>query len=137
VCSCIRRAVWLKHPFRATAIAEDLRWSREVLLAGYRLAYAPEAIVRHSHDRTAIDEFARTRALHGQLAELFELRTIPRLTDLAVALSASAILHVRLEFRSPSRLPHALALAAAWPLGQYLGARSSRARPGIGAQERQ
>ena len=32
-----------EHPFRPTPIAEDIEWAREVLLAGYRLAYVPEA----------------------------------------------------------------------------------------------
>ena len=40
VCSCIRRSVWQRHPFKATPIGEDLEWAREVLIAGYRLAYA-------------------------------------------------------------------------------------------------
>ena len=45
VCSCIRRSVWTDHRFRSTAFAEDLEWAREVLVAGYRLAYTPTAIV--------------------------------------------------------------------------------------------
>ncbi len=43
VCSCIRRSVWEQHPFRATPIGEDVEWARDVLLAGYRLAYVPDA----------------------------------------------------------------------------------------------
>ena len=135
VCSCIRREVWKKHPFQSTTIAEDLQWAREVLLAGYRLAYVPEAVVEHSHDRIAFHEFTRTRALHGRLFELFELQTIPRLQDLMRAVASSAILHLRLELRRPTRIPRALALAVAWPLGQYLGARASNARLSVAAEE--
>src|SRR5262249_19048568 len=63
-CSCIRRSVWLRHPFRPTPIAEDVEWARDVLLAGHRLAYTPAAAVVHSHDRSAQYEFARAYALH-------------------------------------------------------------------------
>ncbi|HSC29936.1 MAG TPA: glycosyltransferase family A protein, partial [Vicinamibacterales bacterium] len=51
VCSCIRMSAWRKYRFRRTPIAEDLLWAREVLTAGYRLAYVPEAVVWHSHER--------------------------------------------------------------------------------------
>src|SRR5436190_3774999 len=39
VCAAVRRSAWLRHPYRSTPIGEDLEWAREVLLAGYRLAY--------------------------------------------------------------------------------------------------
>ena len=128
VCSCIRRTVWHEHPFRRTPIAEDLQWAREVLLAGYRLAYVPEAVVVHSHDRSAWHEFARTRALHRRLFELFELQTIPGLPALARAIATSMVLHLRCESAHPENIPRAVALAVAWPLGQYAGARAA-ARP--------
>jgi rhamnosyltransferase len=131
VCSCIRRSVWIEHPFRATPCAEDLEWAREVLLSGYRLAYVPRALVIHSHDRSARYEFARTRALHRRLFELFELRTIPTLPLLARAIASSIVLHVRCrrqaagDARAAGTLTRALALAVAWPLGQYVGALSA------------
>lgn len=124
VCSCIRRSVWNRHPFRPTAIAEDIEWGREVLLAGYRLAYAPLAEVVHSHDRSASYEFVRTYNLHRRLYELFRLRTIPTPGQLARAIVSSLAVHrvclVGAAAREPRR--RAIALAFAWPLGQYLGA---------------
>lgn len=120
VCSCIRRTVWSEHPFRSTSIGEDLEWAREVLLSGHRLAFVPEAEVIHSHDRSASYEFTRTLLLHRRLYELFGLRSIPTLPDLARAVASSFELHWRLE-----RSARALALAVAWPLGQYLGALSA------------
>ena len=131
VCSCIRRSVWRDHPFRRTAIAEDIEWAIEVLLAGQRLVYAPQAVVTHSHDRSARYEFERTYVLHRRLFELLEVRTIPTLPLLARAISASLALHWRCERvngtnpRPPARLGQALSLAIAWPLGQYLGALSA------------
>jgi rhamnosyltransferase len=120
VCSCIRRSVWLNHPFRPTPIAEDVEWARDVLLAGHRLAYTPDAVVIHSHDRSAQYEFARTYALHRRLHELFGLRTIPSALGLARAVVSSLGAHLRCEASA-----RAIALAVAWPLGQYLGALSS------------
>jgi rhamnosyltransferase len=131
VCSCIRRSVWQQHPFRSTPIAEDLEWAREVLLAGHRLVYTPRAVVIHSHDRPARYEFERTYLLHRRLFELFELRTIPDLRRLAHAVGTSAVLHLRCQrggatfSRRRRDIGRALALALAWPFGQYLGGLSA------------
>lgn len=121
VCSCIRRSVWSRHPFRATPIAEDVEWAREVLLSGYKLAYVPAAEVIHSHDRPARYEFVRTYLLHRRLYELFRLRTIPTLPLLARAIASSLTRHLRCQPFSG----RAIAMAFAWPLGQYLGALSA------------
>jgi rhamnosyltransferase len=128
VCSCIRRSIWLRHPFPATPIGEDLEWARDVLLAGYRLEYVPAAAVIHSHDRPAIYEFRRTCVLHRRLYELFGLRTIPTLPLLIRAVASSWSAHFRCRKASaaaPFNSAHAIALAFAWPLGQYLGALSA------------
>jgi rhamnosyltransferase len=121
VCSCIRRSVWRKHPFRRTPIGEDVEWAREVLLAGYRLAYAPAAEVIHSHDRPVRDEFERTYRLHRRLYELFQLRTVPTLPLLVRAIASSVVVHCRLQPLSA----RAIGLAFAWPIAQYAGASSA------------
>jgi hypothetical protein len=128
VCSCIRRSVWLEHPFRPTPIAEDLVWAKQVLLAGYQLAFAPQAVVTHSHDRSAAYEFERTRLLHRRLFELFGVRTIPSGGALLRAVGVSLALHLRLEASDsrPQRLRRVgrgAALAVMWPFGQYVGGR--------------
>ena len=120
VCSCIRRSVWQRHPFRATPIGEDIAWAKEVLLAGHRLEYVPDAVVVHSHHRSARYEFWRTVALHRELFALFQLRTIPSIEDLLRSLTSSLALHYRLQ---PGG--RAIALAVAWPLGQYVGGLSA------------
>lgn len=127
VCSCIRRTIWSQHPFRSTPIAEDVEWAREVLTAGYELAFAPAAAVVHSHDRSVRYEFQRTRAMHRRLYELFGLRTIPTVSGLARATASSLMVHTRCERDAGAPFPsaRALGLAFAWPLGQYLGALSA------------
>lgn len=124
VCSAIRRSVWEVHPFAETPIAEDIGWAREVLLAGYRITYTPEATVIHSHDRPARYEYRRTYLLHRRLWELFELQMIPTLPRAGRAVASSLALHLWFERARPSLWPHAAALALAWPVGQYLGARA-------------
>ena len=126
VCSCIRREVWERHPFAAAPIAEDLAWAREVMLAGYDLAYVPDAAVVHSHDRSAGYELKRTYLVHQQLRRLFGLAAIPSAAHLARAIAVSAVAHARWTLGGPfptgvrlSRLPRALAFAIAMPLGQY------------------
>jgi len=127
VCSCIRRSVWAKRPFRSTPIAEDLEWAREVLLDGLAIAYVPAALVVHSHERSARHELTRTRRLHARLAELFDLRLVPDVPSLCRAVAVTMAAHVRLaEWSRPRAVARALALAVAWPLGQYLGARDAR-----------
>ncbi len=120
VCSCVRRSVWTAHPFKATAIAEDLEWARDVLLGGYRLAYVPSAAVIHSHERSPRYEFMRTAVLHHRLYDLFGVRTIPSAPSLVRACASSLVVHLRVEPGIRSA-----ALAFAWPAGQYVGGLSA------------
>lgn len=126
VCAAIRRDVWVRHPFRRASIAEDLQWSRDVLLAGHRIVYEPAAIVEHSHDRSAWYELTRTWVLHQRLHDLFGLRAIPTLRALGHSLALTTAAHHRLVRRHGAPLlsapwRRAMALAMAWPLGQYIG----------------
>lgn len=131
VCSCLRRSAWTRHPFRATPIAEDAEWAKEVLLAGWRLAYVPEAAVVHSHERPARYELWRTYLVHQKLRALFGLRTVPTPLHLVRAVGVCLGSHLRClarergSVRRPREVARALALAFAFPLGQYLGALSA------------
>jgi rhamnosyltransferase len=129
VCSCIRRTAWRAHPFPGVPIAEDVAWAKRVLLAGWGLAYAPDARVVHSHDRPARYEWRRTCLVHRELYRLFGLETVPTARQLARAIAACVVAHVRCvvcEGAGARDLPRALALAVAWPLGQYVGALAGR-----------
>lgn len=130
VSSCLRRAVWERIPFRAARIAEDLAWGRQVLLAGHRLAYAPQAAVVHSHERPLGYELGRTYLVHRRLGELFGLRSVPTWAGLVRAVGISLASHGRCLYRAhgpwipPRQGARALGLAFVWPLGQYLGGRA-------------
>jgi rhamnosyltransferase len=51
VSSALSLDVWRRFPFAAVPFGEDLEWARRVLLAGYSIAYVPQSLVIHSHDR--------------------------------------------------------------------------------------
>jgi rhamnosyltransferase len=130
VCSCLRTSVWQAYPFAATSIAEDLEWAQTVLRAGHAVAYVPDAVVVHSHERSARYEFALTYVLHRRLFELFGVRTIPTLPALAIAVGSTARAHLRARrtgagATGPGSMWRSLALALAWPSGQYFGALSA------------
>lgn len=76
VSSVLRRSVWEQHPFLPLPYAEDLAWAREVLEAGYRLVYNPEAVVMHSHQRPWREVLQRT---------FIDGRTVPRIFQAEIA----------------------------------------------------
>ena len=126
VCAAIRKDVWASLPYESTPIAEDLIWARTALIAGHALAFVPDAVVEHSHERSAGYEFARTWALHQQLLRLFGLRTVPSLPALCRSIATTLGHHHRLARSHGAALGspawrRAMALAIAWPSGQYVG----------------
>jgi len=59
VTACLRRSVWERIPLPEMSFGEDLAWAVSVLLAGYRLAYVPDARVEHAHERPMTYELRR------------------------------------------------------------------------------
>jgi rhamnosyltransferase len=57
--SALRRSVWERYPFEHVDFAEDQLWAKTILEAGYRKAYAPRSVVRHSHSFGPWDSFRR------------------------------------------------------------------------------
>jgi len=56
--SAIRRELWHRFRYNETVVlAEDQGMCRDVLMAGYRVVYDPEAAVVHGHERTLWGEF--------------------------------------------------------------------------------
>jgi rhamnosyltransferase len=131
VASCVRRSSWERQPFPERSFGEDVAWARATLLAGGTIAFEPGARVEHSHRISIRREFKRLYCDHRNLAELFELRTVPEWSsipagwawgrrtyaDLLAAQPLSAL--QRLGWRAYS-IPYALAE----PTAQFLGARS-------------
>ncbi len=82
VCSAIRKSLCKKIPYVETDFAEDIVWSKKVLEAGFKIVYEPGARVVHSHSRSLLSEYRRTRLGHKKLYEIFAIRTIPTMTSL-------------------------------------------------------
>ncbi len=51
VTSCLRRSVWDRLPLPDYRYGEDMGWAKGALLAGFQIAFVPEAQVWHSHER--------------------------------------------------------------------------------------
>jgi rhamnosyltransferase len=126
VASAVRRERLLEHPFAATRFGEDLEWGSRMLRLGYGLAYVPEAVVIHSHPRSARALFRRNYLGHRLLHRLFGLRTVPGLAHLLRASAFTTAGDLRDLLRAgagPGALLRAPAQSVAAVYGQYRGAR--------------
>ncbi|ATB40561.1 hypothetical protein CYFUS_006010 [Cystobacter fuscus] len=57
--AALRRSVWKRIPYRDVEFMEDQLWGADVLEAGYIKAYAPHAVVRHSHNYSPLTQARR------------------------------------------------------------------------------
>ena len=57
--SLVRKSVWEQMPYPDVEFAEDQIWARDIIEAGYAKAYAPDAVVIHSHDYSCIQQMRR------------------------------------------------------------------------------
>lgn len=135
VCSCLRRTVWERIPYRATYFGEDVEWGKGVIQAGYTLVYEPEAAVVHSHARSAWYEYNRTYLCHRRLYELFELHAVPTRRHAWGALLNGLLKDTTFVWRQEKNVSRRFSLLARLPFligaavfGQYHGARDERLR---------
>lgn len=134
VIACVRRSAWEERPIGEVSFGEDVEWASRTIRGGGRIAFAPAAVVEHSHDRTPWDEARRIYCDHRNLSQLVGLVTVPdrRLISTNVG-------HARAHYRGLvesqpdvdattranwQRWADQLALYENW--AQYLGARWSR-----------
>lgn len=69
VCSCYRRSAYLEvGGFEEVMTNEDMLMAARLLKAGYKVAYAADAEVVHSHNLTPSEQFRRNRAVGEFLA---------------------------------------------------------------------
>jgi glycosyltransferase involved in cell wall biosynthesis len=134
VSSCLRRSVWEEVPFGEADFAEDLRWGKKVVEAGYRIVYEPRSVVVHSHERGALYDLRRHYVDQLVLDELFGARMVPNLPRLILGLPYSTR-HVyallRREDPAPERRPELLLDAATYALASQLGAYLGAKLPSI------
>lgn len=126
--SCIRRNVWQKIPFRKLDMAEDQMWAHDILMAGYKKAYAPEAAVYHSHNYTPaqylkrfFDEYRSHKILQNYVGINSWLKILP----VSLKLAYNDIKYIRTQsYTAKQSLKwswFALRLDINRILGEYLG----------------
>jgi rhamnosyltransferase len=132
VSSCLRRSVWEKLPYEKTDFGEDIRWGKKVVEAGYKIVYEPRSAVFHSHERGATYDLKRYYMDQRVLLELFELKLVPNLAHLLLAVFRSSV-HLYRLLRQNKELtvrgaPWLVWLAVQYAVpaqvGNYLGVRS-------------
>jgi len=57
--SIMRKSVWNDFPYPDVEFAEDQLWAQHIIQAGYKKAYAPDAVVFHSHDYSYSEQLRR------------------------------------------------------------------------------
>jgi rhamnosyltransferase len=132
VSSCIRRSVWEEIPFDRTNFAEDLRWGKRVVEAGYKTVYEPRSAVIHSHERGALYDLRRYYVDQRVLLELFGLALAPNLPRLLLAAARSSAHLYRLlrgdKEAAQAGAPRLALIAAGYAVcaqaGNYLGCKS-------------
>lgn len=70
----LRRSVWEKYPYPDVDFAEDQIWAQTIIEAGYAKAYAPRAVVYHSHDYGLFERLQRSYDESYALKRLFGYR---------------------------------------------------------------
>lgn len=133
----VRRSVWDVLPYPDVDFAEDQIWAQKIIEAGYKKAYARDAVVMHSHDyalferlQRSFDEAYAFRRLFGYVlcrGPRSLVRSWLALTcrDMAFARSAGlwrsqTLAVLRAPFDNFMRL-----------VGHYLGARGDRLPEGL------
>lgn len=90
--SLMRKSVWEAFPYPDVEFAEDQLWARTIIEAGYWKAYAPEAIVHHSHDYSFVEQLRRAFDESRNFSKYFGYQLSP---DLPKALAAMGTLAVQ------------------------------------------
>ena len=75
--SLMRKSVWQKIPYPDVEFAEDQIWAKSIIEAGYRKAYAPEAVVYHSHEYRVIEQLRRAFDESRNFAKYFGYKLSP------------------------------------------------------------
>lgn len=127
--SAMRRSVWCQHPYPDVQFSEDQLWAKTVVEAGFRKAYAPRAVVRHSHSfgpfetlRRSYDESRAFRKLFGYRLSRGWRHCLRSAFWLAGRDLGLARRHGWWRSHPRATLSR-VAQALARPLGHYLGAR--------------
>ncbi|MDO8262471.1 MAG: glycosyltransferase [Gallionella sp.] len=129
--ACLRKEVWKRIPYPDVNFAEDQLWAKAIIEAGYKRAYADDAVVYHSHDYSIKDTFRRSFDESRALKSLFGYDLCPSASHGFTQIYACAKSDLKflsgstglgnsfgLAFRTP--LLH-IAKQSGWYIGSYQG----------------
>jgi glycosyltransferase involved in cell wall biosynthesis len=127
--ACVRRSVWARMPFPDVEFAEDQIWAHRIIEAGYAKAYAPDAVVHHSHDYAIFERFQRAFDESNAFRVLFGYRL--NASPVRAVLSIGYLARRDLAFAwrqgiGPLSLGRRLCLDIALVGGQMVGAHAAR-----------
>jgi len=130
VIACVRRSAWEAIRFETARFGEDLRWAARTIRAGGRIAFVPDAVVEHSHDRSAWDEARRIYCDHHNLRRTLGLIAVPGRENIRANVAAARahyrkLVEAREDVDAATRsawLRWAEELAVRENWAQYLGA---------------
>ncbi len=86
--SCMRREVFEKIPYQKVVYGEDQLWAWDIINAGYKKVYAPQATVFHSHDYDEQENFERSRIESAFFKYFFGYELLKDEADLAETIQA-------------------------------------------------
>jgi len=146
-CSCIRRSVLERFPFKPVNFAEDQEWAKRVLEAGFATVFNPKAVIVHSHSYPAKVQFHRCYDHGSAMRELFGKREAPSLRriipevvkgvsgDLAFCRRRGYSLLARLRWLGPAVAWHLAKFGGLW-VGSYADRLPSLVKRRLSLQQR-
>jgi glycosyltransferase involved in cell wall biosynthesis len=81
VASCVRKSVMRTIPYERRQFGEDVAWSKQAVLAGWKIAMDPRSVVVHSHNNSIWYEFKRVYLDHQNLHELVGMHLVQRFSE--------------------------------------------------------
>lgn len=132
--SCMRRSVWQHIPYPEVEFAEDQIWAMRIIEAGYKKAYAHDAVVYHSHDYGFAERLRRSFDEANAIRELFGDRLCNSIR--AWSRSVLGLAKRDLDYGRRNGIPWAARLAqvaqiVALVSGHYLGTHSENLPSGL------
>lgn len=128
--SAMRKSVWEKIPYPEVDFAEDQIWAKKILLAGYKKAYAHNAVVYHSHKYRFKEAMRRYADDSRAIYNMFNIALETRLKQLPIQIYRNYKLDQKVFkttkvsfFKKPGLKIYSLKKNIAKITGYYLGYR--------------
>lgn len=94
----LRRTAWEMHPYPDVNFAEDQIWAKTIIEAGWKKAYAENAVVYHSHDYGLIERMQRSFDESFAFLRLFGYKLCPNFHTLFRTWAALTLRDLKISF---------------------------------------